>query len=78
MSHIRTSLGRAPSSYTPEQMEARAKMAQVEAASIGVLLVRLDDPRLDDWERQFCRNLTEKLVGTAMFQRKGERHGARK
>lgn len=63
---MRTSLCRAPSSFTPEQIDARVKVAQAEAAAMGVLLVRADDHRLDDWERQFVRNLMTKLTHDAM------------
>lgn len=63
---IRTSLSRAPSSFTEQQIAARAKVAQVEAAAAGILMVRLDDPRLTWPERELCNQLVKKLVGDAM------------
>ena len=66
MTPVRTSLNRAPSGFTPEQIEARAKVAQVEAASLGILLVRADDPRLSWPERELVKQLMKKLTDDAM------------
>lgn len=63
---IRTSLAHAPSNFTQEQITARAKVAQAEAAAIGILMVRLDDPRLTWPERELCKGLVKKLAGDAM------------
>lgn len=63
---MRTSLSKLPSSFTPEQIRARANAAQAEAARADILLVSLSDPRLNEWERQFARNIMTKLTSNAM------------
>lgn len=29
----------------------------------GIVVVRIDDPRLTDWDRQFLKNVGERLYG---------------
>ncbi len=64
MSHVRTSLAhRAPSSFTDDQLRARARAMQARAHRDGLLVVAYDDDRLTWPERELVRQLGEKLNG---------------
>lgn len=57
---------RVRSEATPEELSARQRHVALRAyREAGVVAIRLDDPRLDDWERQTVRNLAAKLYGVA-------------
>lgn len=62
MTPIRTSLQNVPSGITAEQLAARTKAAQAEAWGAGILLVRVDDPRLTWPERELVKQLGDKLA----------------
>jgi len=62
---IRTSLSRAPSSFTPEQITARSRKEQVAAAATGLLVVSVNDDRLPWPEKQMVEHLLGWVVGRA-------------
>ena len=64
MSRVRTSLDRAMSSFTEEQVIERSRQQQRAAAEAGILLVHIRDDRLS-WEQvEMVKMLMSKLTGT--------------
>lgn len=62
---MRSSLAsRTASEATPAELTARQQLAAIRAIrEANILMFRLDDPRLDDFERQVGRNIAAKLYG---------------
>lgn len=58
MLHLRTNYPvRFSSKPDPERIKARAFLDQ------GIIVAKLDDHRLDEFERQFLKNIGSKLFG---------------
>lgn len=63
---VRTSLQRAPSAYTREQIIDRSRSQQSLAWSDGLLVVHRDDDRLTWDQREMVRMIGDKLSGAAI------------
>lgn len=63
---LRSSLSRAPSNFTPEQVVERSRQHQCRAWSDGLLVVHVEDDRLTWPERELLKQLGNRLAGGAL------------
>jgi hypothetical protein len=62
---VRTSLDRAPSNYTAEQVLERSRKYQSQAWMGGLLVVHIEDERLTWPERELVKQIGDKLAKTS-------------